>query len=146
MIPTKEKLDVIKDLLACVLRIQDIDITVKLNNDLEMKGMTGDKNAGYNYIFRNHNEAEVYINTEAELNKDDGWYHTLIHEMIHIMLDGIDNLYDNGIPNEVQEKIDCLWKIEKENFVNKLAKVIAELQPLELLMEDMEQENTDKNG
>ena len=100
-----------------VLRIQDYDITVKFVNDGQMMKYTdGENYAGLCETDTAEETVDILVNVEAEENSGDGWYYTLIHEVLHVVMNSLESVKANASDN------DDLWEINMEKTVNKLAK------------------------
>lgn len=128
-IPSQEKLEEITKKLAEILRIQDWDISVEVLSDEEFeKNELGD-NQAHNHIVRVLNSSVISINKDETLN----WYQSLIHELVHLMFDHIEqaginacNLTNGGI----SKCIDGNYMVAMERTVDRVADVISKLYPV----------------
>lgn len=112
-----------------VLRIQDFDITVKFETEKELYYAVGDSCAGCCQIQPDLKEATILINADDEQNSGDGWYYTLLHELIHVTLEDIETFLENELGEKVSENLNYISCIEKTT--NRLAKALARLIPLD---------------
>ena len=91
MIPSKEKVEAIIEELQKIMRIQDWDIEFRYVSELEAREMSeGDTSISGNCMRkRNSEESIISINVDNQKIKEipDYWYHTLVHEMYHIVTD-----------------------------------------------------------
>lgn len=94
--PTKEKIEAIIKELQKILRIQDWDIKLEIVNNREMDSIAKEDYIPGGSCSRNryYKEATVYLNKEYTSND---WYYVLIHELYHIVLEDIDNFWDNEV-------------------------------------------------
>lgn len=118
MTPSKEKLEEIIKELAKIMRIQDWDIELKYLSAIEMYKETGDIETIADCTRdRPHLLATIRYSYEADKTGEvvGGWYHTLVHEMFHIVIDGFD--------------FDESDKLEKEKLVNNLTRIFTSLYP-----------------
>jgi hypothetical protein len=114
------------------LRIQDWDITVKALSDKQFKENEYPDGQAYNRIVRLLNTSEISLNKDCTEN----WYQSLIHELVHLMFDHIEqaginacNLTSGGI----SKCIDDNYTVAMERTVDRVADIISKIYPLERL-------------
>lgn len=87
MLPSKEKLEIIKNSLAKIMRILDWDIDLSLITKLEMKEETGSK-SDVACCMRNRKLKYAMISLNIDhVQINDDWYQAIVHEMYHIITD-----------------------------------------------------------
>jgi len=145
MLPTKEKFEEMIEILQCIMRIQDWDISLRLINDHEMQGIYGKKSEGCNVMDKQNMHSVIYLNTDLIDTKTSdfesfGWYNVLIHEMMHI----IHITLDDWIEEHLSKDHWANYELEMERNLNRFARVFISVYPAESLLEGCE-ENEDSD-
>jgi len=96
--PTKEQIEQILTELQGVMRIQDWDVSIEIVNDREMDSIAKCEYipGGYCYRNRHYKTAAISLNKDYEDYEKD-WYSILIHELYHVVLEDMDNFWDNEV-------------------------------------------------
>lgn len=136
MLPTKEQIEAIIQELQKIMRIQDWDIEFKYVSESEARDIYGNDCSGGNMRKRDTEESQIIINKDNLRIKteSDYWYHTLIHELYHIVTDRFIYEVDETtalIPDEIVRKnLSETINIRYEELVNKLAKGFVNAYPV----------------
>jgi len=119
MVPNKEKLEEIIRSLQVIMRIQDWDIEFEYLSAVEMYNAAGDiTTIASCERDRAHLLALIRFNYEGDKTGDvvGGWYHTIVHEMFHIVVD----VFDESDTSNLQ----------KEKLINNLTRIFVSLYPV----------------
>lgn len=136
MLPSVQKLKEITEKLQKILRIQDWDIEVLLVSDAEMTIEYGENCSGGCQRKRNSKEARILINTENYRlsTQENYWYHTLLHELYHVVTDtlifAVDDAREYIKNKKVRHEIKETTNIKYEELVNQLAKGFVNAYPV----------------
>lgn len=103
MLPSQMRLEQIKNDLQKIMRIQDWDITIEIVNKREIDSIAKCDYIPGGYCHRNRHfkTADIYLNKE---HTDDDWYYVLVHELYHVVLEDMDNFWDNEVKRYVKEE------------------------------------------
>lgn len=135
MIPDKSKIEEIIRELHRIMRIQDWDINFKFVSEAEARDIYGEDCSGGNLRKRHSQESHIIINQDNNQIKNvpDYWYHTLIHELYHIVTDAFIYVVDDSRQFILDEKARKEWKestnVKYEELVDKLAKGFVNAYP-----------------
>jgi hypothetical protein len=135
MIPSKERIEEIIKELQKMLRIQDWDIGFKYVSEAEARDLYGEDCSGGNLRRRNNAESQIIINQDNDRikNEPDYWYHTLIHELYHIVTDDFIYTVDDVMPHVkdeyLRQELNETKNVKYEHLVNKLAQGFVNAYP-----------------
>jgi hypothetical protein len=129
MIPSKEKIEEIIKELQKIMRIQDWDISVSvLSREEFIKEHKSDEQAKIK-ISRYLNAAHIDINSDTTSN----WYKSLLHELIHLAFDPIEQAGINACnltSGNVSRCIDDDYTVAMERTVEKMAAIFNSVYPI----------------
>jgi hypothetical protein len=136
MLPSKEKIMGIIHELQKILRIQDWDIDFNYVSEAEARDEYGNDCCGGNLRFRDRTESKIIINRDNQRIQSEPsyWYHTLVHEMYHIVTDDFIYIVDDILPHVRDEYLRKELKdsenVKYEHMVNKLAQGFVNAYPV----------------
>jgi hypothetical protein len=134
--PTKEQIEAIIKELQKILRIQDWNISFRFVSEAEARDLYGEECSGGNLRKRCSAESQIIINADNPRIKDepDYWYHTLVHELYHIVTDDFIYTVDDIMPHVrdeyVRKELNDTKNVKYEHLVNKLAQGFVNAYPL----------------
>ncbi|MFA5307786.1 MAG: hypothetical protein WC365_10115 [Candidatus Babeliales bacterium] len=134
--PTKEQIEQIIKALQKILRIQDWDISFKYVPEAEARDLYGENCSGGNLRYRDRAESQIIINADNSRIKNipDYWYHTLVHEIYHIVTDDFIYIIDDIMPHVrdeyVRKELNETKNIKYEHLVNRLAQGFVNAYPV----------------
>jgi hypothetical protein len=148
MIPSKEKLEEIIKELQRILRIQDWDIKFEYVSEAEARDLYGADCCGGNLRHRDCSESKIIINRDNNRIKDEKgyWYHTLVHELYHIVTDDFIYTIDDIMPHVKDEylrkELNETKNVKYEHLVNRLAQGFVNAYPVTNFIKEVVNENT----
>jgi hypothetical protein len=129
MIPSKEKIEEITKELQKILRVQDWDISIGvLTGEEFIKQHETDAQAKIK-ISRCLNSAAIDINADTT----DNWYKSLLHELIHLAFDPIEQAGINACnltSGNISKCIDDDYTVAMERTVEKMAVILNAIYPV----------------
>jgi hypothetical protein len=134
--PTKEQIEQIIKELQKILRIQDWDISFQYVSEAEARDLYSEDCSGGNLRYRDRAESRIIINTDNSRIKDvpDYWYHTLVHELYHIVTDDFICIIDDIMPQVrdeyVRKELNDTKNVKYEHLVNRLAQGFVNAYPV----------------
>lgn len=135
--PDKEKIEEIIKELQRIMRIQDWDIHFRYASEAETRDLSGEKQcSGFNLRKRTATESQIIINRDNEriINETDYWYHTLVHELYHIVTDRfiyeVDEITELIQDDLIRKNYADTIQIRYEELVNKLAQGFINAYPV----------------
>ena len=134
-IPSEEKLSEITKKLAEILRIQDWDIHVDVLSDEQFKENEYPDGQAYSHVVRVLNTSEISLNKDFTVN----WYQSLLHELVHLMFDHIEQAGINACNltnGKISKCIDDDYMVAMERTVDRVADVISKLYPVTNFIKD----------
>jgi hypothetical protein len=143
MLPSKEQIEKIIKALQVIMRIQDWDIKFKYVSEAEARDIYGEDCSGGNLRHQDSEESQIIINIDNQKIKEESnyWYHTLIHELYHIVTDRfiyeVDETTALITNEEMRKNLSETIRIRYEELVNKLAKGFVNAYPLDNFKELM---------
>lgn len=127
--PTKEQIEAIVKILQPILRISDWDIDVELLHESEYEKLIDSDTQAHNHIERMLNSSFITINIESS----DDWYISLLHELVHLVFDPIEQAGTNACNltnGRISKCIDDEYTVAMERTVDRMAKIISKLYPV----------------
>jgi hypothetical protein len=124
------------ELLCSVMKLGNWRISLDSANKKDMHYYVNSDGAwGCCNKNRNMQQASIYINTDRPQKdeNDETWEHTLIHEMLHIMFDELNEYVEHKCP-DLRE--DDLYNTIVERLLNMLSYTIYDSLEIERKLED----------